>query len=239
MPEQDSVMLPLLSEIKVISFDVDGTLWDFDGAMRYALRQSLQELGQRHPEAVSLLNVERMIEIRDQTHESLRGMVTDLERVRLESFRRSLESVGRPDDGLALRLCMTYFERRDSKRIPFPDVIPSIDALKDRYKLGILSNGNTCPKLLGLGESFEFIVMSPDHNGIEKPDPRLFEIALSEANCTPEELLHVGDSEESDVLGAKHIGVKSVWVNREGHSSVSGTAADFQVSSLIELKDIL
>ena len=69
-----------LSGIKAISFDVDGTLQDFDGMMRHALREVLKELAQLDTRAAQVLDVERMIAIRDEVHERLRGRVTDLGR---------------------------------------------------------------------------------------------------------------------------------------------------------------
>ena len=225
--------------IKAISFDVDGTLWDFQSAMRYALRETLQDLGQRHPEAVSLLNVDRMIEIRDRTHEDLRGRVTNLNEVRLESFRRILQSVDRANEGLARHLCTTYFKHRDAKQSPYPDVVPALESLRARYSLGILTNGNTYPPQLGLDGVFQFVVAAQDHGGIEKPDRRLFEIALDKAACAPHELLHVGDSMEIDVMGARKVGARSVWLNRNGHSSPSDSAPDLEVPSLAELVEVI
>ena len=86
---------------------------------------------------------------------------------------------------------------------------------------------------------FEFIVMSVEHGGIEKPDPRIFEIAVREARCEPHELLHVGDHIEYDVRGANDAGVRSVWLNRKGESSVRGVKPDLEVTSLSELADSL
>ena len=228
-----------LTGIKAISFDVDGTLWDFKSAMRYALLETLQDLAQRHPEAVSLLNVDRMIEIRDRTHEDLRGRVTSLNEVRLESFRRILQSVDRANEGLARRLCATYFKHRDARQSPYPDVVPALESLRARYPLGILTNGNTYPPQLGLDGVFQFVVAAQDHGGIEKPDRRLFEIAVAEAGCAPHELLHVGDSMEIDVMGARNMGALSVWLNRNGHSSPSDAAPDLEAPSLAELVEAL
>ena len=59
------------------------------------------------------------------------------------------------------------------------------------------------PSELNIGSLISFEVFSQDNLGIEKPDPRIFEIAFHEAGCEPCELLHVGDSLESDVAGAK------------------------------------
>ncbi len=103
--------------------------------------------------------------------------------------------------------------------------------------LGVLSNGNTYPADLRLNGLFKFTVVSQDHGGIE-PDPRIFEIALEKAGCSPEEFVHVGDSLENDIVGAKKAGVKSVWLNRNGRESPD-IRVDREISSLRQLTDVL
>ena len=73
--------------------------------------------------------------------------------------------------------------------------------------------------------------------GVEKPDPRLFEIALREAGCEPHELLHVGDSPESDVAGALNADVEPVLLDRDGMRE--GEGATVRIRSLAELPSLL
>ena len=55
-----------LSGITTISFDVDGTLWDFEGLSRRALQGALRELAKIDPEAACRLHVERLVAIRNE-----------------------------------------------------------------------------------------------------------------------------------------------------------------------------
>ena len=84
-----------------------------------------------------------------------------------------------------------------------------------------------------------FEVFSQDNLGIEKPDPRIFEVAFRKAGCEPCELLHVGDSLESDVAGAKAAGSKAIWLNRNLDARDGGTEPAFEIRSLLELDRIL
>lgn len=223
--------------IRAISFDGDGTLWDFQQVMRQALRYALMELQEASPGPSAALTIDAMIAIRNQVAEELRGRVTNLEAVRLAAFRRTLQYIGVADDGLAARLNAVYLQHRFADTRPYDDVLPTLDALHGRYRLGLLSNGNSYPERCGLPDRFDFVVFSQDQ-GFEKPDRRLFEIALAHAGCAPEELLHVGDSLTNDVAGAQGAGVRSVWLNRDGRENATAVQPDFEVTSLTELLGI-
>ncbi|MBN2226256.1 MAG: hypothetical protein JW763_02715 [candidate division Zixibacteria bacterium] len=68
-------------------------------------------------------------------------METNLERLRLEAFRDSLTSIGHPDETIALRHNDVYFQNRFTDIGLFDDVLPTLNALKPHYTLGILSSG--------------------------------------------------------------------------------------------------
>ena len=172
-----------LTGIKAVSFDVDGTLWDFEGTARFALSQVLVELARHDAGAAQILDVAKFTEVRDRVHEELRGRVTDLNDIRRESFKRVLHEIDRPDDRLATRLADVYFKYRTAGRILFNDVAPAVQELGRTYTLGLLSNGNSYAEDFGLEGGMSFQVFAQDHGGIEKPDPRIFQIALAEAGC--------------------------------------------------------
>jgi len=78
--------------IKAISFDADGTLWDFEKVMRHSLFHVLVELKKLDPEAVDMLNVDKIIKIRNRVANELKHRVTNLEEVRLEPFDKPSET---------------------------------------------------------------------------------------------------------------------------------------------------
>lgn len=227
-----------ITGIKAISFDMDGTLWDFDTAMRRALGAVLEELRKTHPEEASDLDVEKMIEIRDRVGEDLRGKVLDLGKVRLKSFEETLDYIGKPDDELAVRLNRIFFDERLKDITLYEDVTPTLEALRPGYTLGLISNGNAYPHYFGLKGVFQFSLFSQDC-GIEKPDPGIFELAAEKAGCEKQELLHVGDSLEGDVAGALNAGIRCAWLNRSQAKNDLNVQPDCEISSLAELPDIL
>lgn len=227
-----------VNDIRAISFDGDDTLWDFEKVMRQSLHHVVLEVERIDPQAASMLDIERMVEIRNRVAAELKSKVTNLEAIRLESFRSILKDIDKPNDALADHLNRVYLKHRYEDIELFDDVLPVLKTLQRRYGIGLLSNGNSYPERTGIPFVFQFVVFSQDY-GIEKPDPRIFQIAVEKAGCSKGQLLHVGDSLASDVEGARNAGIKCVWLNRSGVANSLGTIADFEIHSLRELLSIL
>ena len=228
-----------LPDIKAISFDVDGTLWDFEGALWRGLEAALREVQRLKPEGTNGLTADFLDRAWLVERDRQLGTITDLVKLRHDAMRRAFTDIDTPDNSLAKRATDAYVEERNRNNIPFDDVVPALEALQGMYTLGTLTNGSMRPERLGLQKYFDFLVMSVEHGGIEKPDARIFEIAVQEANCEPHELLHVGDHIEYDVRGANDAGVRSVWLNRTGENGSTGIKPDLEVSTLRELTDAL
>jgi len=226
-------------QISTISFDGDMTLWDLWKVMRHSLKHTLAALQKQVPtQRVLELTVDEMIAIRNQFAEEVKGKIWNLEEIRLRAFERTLEDVGCPDKELAAHLNAIYRKHRFEDIELYPDVIPTFDILAPQFKLGLLSNGNTYPERCGLEGHFAFVVFSQDVQ-IEKPDRRIFEITAQRAGCELAQILHVGDSLENDVAGARNAGVHSVWLNREGVPNNTEIRPDYEVAALTEIPTIL
>ena len=123
----------------------------------------------------------------------------------------------------------------------FDDVLPTLDALKARgLTLGIVSNMNrTGAELLaefGLAGRVDFAVTSIETRA-EKPHAPIFREALRRANAEPHEVAHVGDQLESDVEGARRVGITPVLLDRDGnHPGYTGCA---RIGTLPELAGAL
>jgi putative hydrolase of the HAD superfamily len=118
----------------------------------------------------------------------------------------------------------------------FPDVEPLLGECERRgIRTGIVSNWG--PRLaqicgdLGLSDRMDCIVIS-SVEGVRKPDPVIFEKALSRIGADPRETLHVGDTYHDDVLGARAARITGVWLNREKTPAPADTPS---ISSLREL----
>lgn len=223
-------------EITTISFDMDGTLVDFDAAMRGALAWVLGEIRRVVPETPDWLTVPALIALREdvraehpeERHSAVRHM----------AFARALDLVGHPDPHLVDHLAEGYLERRSAATYLYPDTVAALEALGRRYTLGVITNGNSDPRRYGLGHHLSFLVFSEEH-GVAKPDPRLFALALREAGCSPHECLHVGDLPAADVAGARAAGLRSAWLRRGEAPPVAEPEPDLTIDHLTELVDLL
>jgi HAD superfamily hydrolase (TIGR01509 family) len=97
------------------------------------------------------------------------------------------------------------------------DVVPALEALRHRgLRLVVVSNANGTllahMERLGLTARFDHILDSQDE-GVEKPDPRFFEIALARSGARKESTIHVGDLYHVDVIGARNAGLRGVLLD--------------------------
>jgi putative hydrolase of the HAD superfamily len=117
----------------------------------------------------------------------------------------------------------------------YPDAVPALRELRDRgLTLVAVSNWDyALPRVLercGLDGLLDGAVTSAEA-GARKPDPAIFEPALELAECGPAEALHVGDTAEEDVAGARAAGIRPLLIDRGGNGG--------DISSLREIREHL
>jgi putative hydrolase of the HAD superfamily len=117
----------------------------------------------------------------------------------------------------------------------YPDAAPALRALREGgRRLVAVSNWDcSLPRVLdrvGLGELLDGVVTSAAV-GAPKPDPAIFAAALELAGCEPDQALHVGDTREEDVEGARAAGIRALLIDRNGGGG--------DISSLREISEHL
>ena len=121
----------------------------------------------------------------------------------------------------------------------YPDTRESLDQLKSSdFSLAIVSNWNSSlgeiVEGLNITAYFDFVLSSAEA-GVKKPSPRIFELALERARIEPSRVVHIGDTYQTDVLGARKAGIRGIMLDRRG-----GVHHDHEViSSLLKLHPLL
>ena len=117
---------------------------------------------------------------------------------------------------------------------------PALEVLGGAFKLGLLSNG--APDLQrekidgsGIGKYFSEITISGEV-GFGKPHRRIFETILNRLKVQPEEATMIGNSLRSDIEGAQVLGMKTVWLNRDGKQPDESIVPDMEITSLEEVE---
>jgi putative hydrolase of the HAD superfamily len=151
-------------------------------------------------------------------------------------YRGFLEEVGVPDDHdhLVDRLYTTFTDLA-SYRL-HPDVVPTLDRLREaRLALGVISNFEEwlerLLETLGVADYFPVRVIS-GIEGVEKPDPAIFRIALERGGVAPEESVYVGDHPFFDIEAAEEVGMVAVLIDRRGRYP---DATGLRITSLEDL----
>ncbi len=121
------------------------------------------------------------------------------------------------DEEAVFLACWAAFERKSAWHV-YEDARMTLDAFQAKgLRLGVLSNWDQrLPALLerlDLRQYFEELVVSC-FEGREKPDRRLYEIAIERVQLAPEEILYVGDREDLDLDPARALGIHAYVIDR-------------------------
>lgn len=225
--------------IKLITFDLDDTLWD-NVPVIISAEASMREWLAVNASKVGDLPLERFAALRQQTvqrHPELKYRISVLRhRVLMYAF----EEAGYPQP-LATEMADAGFEAFIHARhqlTVFPEAEPMLQALRQHYLLGVITNGNADVQRVGLAHHFHFALRAEDL-GIAKPDARVFQEALQRAGVEAHEAVHIGDHPGDDIAGAQQAGLRAVWFNPGGKAWTADHRPDAEIGNLTELPDLL
>ncbi len=131
-----------------------------------------------------------------------------------------------------------------------PDAHSTLNALREKgYRLGLISNASDDADVQSLIDRarlrpyFETIISSAAE-GIRKPNPKIFFIALERLGSSPARSVMVGDTLGADILGAQNSGMRGIWITRRADTPANRAHADTihpdaQIANLSELPHLL
>ena len=209
MDSQNETEFPV--GIKLITFDLDDTLWPCMPVIKRA-EQSVHSWLQLHaPRLAQEYSVENLREHRRKVGRDQPDIAHNLTLTRKISLQRLLQKFDY-NTSLAEDAVKVFRHIRNQVE-PFNDVIPALTQLAEHYYLIAVTNGNVQINETPLAGMFRH-TLTAELVGAAKPDPTIFIRAMQLAAISPEQTLHVGDDPETDVEAARKTGLHTVWVNR-------------------------
>ncbi len=227
--------------IKTITFDLDDTLWPVWPAIGRAETAMYSWLNEHAPEISRRFSPDQLLELRNRFAAEKQELSFHISLLRMLTMREVAMQCGY-DPAIGEQAFEVMWRERNRVDL-YDDVIPTLRQLRGMgVRLGALSNGNADLREVGLSDWFDFALNAVSARQ-PKPASRMFQLAVEQSCCQPEEIIHVGDDVSSDVLGAKALGLIAVWLDRtgEGCEGEEGAAenADFVIHSLSQLPGLV
>ena len=229
--------------IKVVLFDVDNTLLDFDQYVKDAMKNGFEKfgLGKYDDDTFAVFT-----KVNSALWHALERGELSFEELKKVRWNLVFEALGISFDGV-------YFENyfRDflfDSAIPIEGAYDLLNSLKGKYVLGVASNGPYDQQINRLKVSnmldyFSHFFIS-EEIGHSKPSLAFFDVCMQRLNQNvqekfePSNVMIVGDSLSSDIAGGRQCGMKTCFFNPKNKPVESGVC-DFVVTKLCQLKGIL
>ena len=202
-----------------IFFDLDNTLWDFDANAKITMEQTVGELNLDE----QIVDFEEFYTYYEKINSAL------WEAYRRQEIRKPELIKKRFEDTLAhfnikgvdpVAMNDLYLDIMPLQTTLMPGVFETLDYLQSRqYRLHIISNGfkkvqTQKVKSSGLSSYFEKMFVSEEVSA-PKPDVRIFRYALMNCNASKKKSIMIGDSFETDIVGAMDFGIDQIYFVRD------------------------
>ena len=229
-------MLELDSRIKVITFDCYGTLVQWHDAVRRAAASILE----RHlsapasTESIASFAVRlREIAMEHQQQSPFR----DYEAVLDASLNQALRETGHDATAADLETLLATLGRIE----PHPDVPEALARLREHYRIAVISNTSDhliADTITAIGTPIDFVITAQQARAY-KPDHALFHHAYAAMGVTKDETIHVAMGQFSDLKVCQELGIRSVWIDREGEPLDPAWQPDAVLKDLSGLPQLL
>lgn len=229
-------MLKLDPPPKVITFDCYGTLVQWHRAVRQATRVVLNRrvsAGTSDDRIVAFANRLRSIAVEHQQQHPFRNY----EAVLRASLDQAMLEAGHEATATDLQTLLAILGTID----PHHEVPAALARLRERYQIAIISNTGDdiiAGTVRAIGTPVDFVITAEQAQAY-KPDHRLFLHAFATMGVSKDETVHVGMGQDTDLKVCKELGIRSVWIDREGDPLNPAWQPDAVLKDLSGLPDLL
>jgi len=226
---------------KHLFFDLDHTLWDFD---KNAEETLIELFGIYKFKELGFSSADVFIETYTKNNHQLWAQYhigkIDKNQLRKARFANTFTELGVEPELFPIQFEEDYLSMCSLKTNLFPYAIETLDYLKEKYILHLISNGfkeasQTKISTTGIGKYFSQIIIS-ENVGVHKPHPQIFNFALEGAAAKKQESVMIGDSLEADIRGAQNFGMDAIFFNPK--KIAIPTDVNYQITELRELTEI-
>jgi len=220
--------------IKAIIFDLDNTLLDFVKMKQFAVKAAITAMNEAGLEVDENKAYKDIMDLYASTGWENQQVFDDyLKQVRGEVSNKILAA------GV-----VAYRRAREATLLVYPNVNKTlIELLKIQIRLAVVSDAPSREAwmrlyYLNLHHVFD-PVLTFDDTGVRKPSPEPFKMALKKINAQPDEALMIGDWPDRDVVGAKQIGMKTIFARYGDTFGTKESGADWDVNDIYEIVGIV
>ena len=220
-----------------VFFDLDHTLWDFEKNSALTFKQILND-NKVNIKLEDFLGI--YIQKNFEFWKLFREEKITKEKLRYLRLKDTFEELNyKVEDELINKLSDDYIGNLSTYNHLIKNAMEILNYLKPKYKLHIITNGFEevqKAKIMNSNIQHFFIhIINSDMAGVKKPHPAIFELALNKAKIGPENTVMIGDSLEADIIGAKNVGMNTIFFD----VYKKFTHDDVVVNDLLEIKSYL
>ncbi|MEH6591175.1 MAG: HAD family hydrolase [Halioglobus sp.] len=223
-------------DIKVITFDLDNTLWDVEPVLLKAEAAQREWLLENRPGTIEHYDHDALWEFKKSVWKRHPELAHQISQIRIQLLYELQITAGYPEDQ-ATQGAQQAFELFLAIRhgvVLYEEALEVIASLADQFTLGALTNGNADIYKTDAAEYFDFAILAEQVNA-SKPAPDMFHAALEKTGVSPEQIIHVGDNPEHDIAAARNVGMRTIWMNSQGEAWPGGPGADREIDNLRQL----
>jgi len=231
-------MIPVPLPPKAILFDLDDTLWPIGPVIAEAERLLFDWLLVHAPAVAARHSIASLRQARLDLLERQPHFHLDLGELRRAGLLAAFADAG--EDVAKIDAAMLCFHAARNAVTPYPDVVPALLRLQQRFLVGSITNGVANLEVVGMAQHFK-VSLAAATFGRAKPDAAIFLAACEALGVAPAEAVYVGDDLQLDVVGAQQAGMRAVWLNRKGSQAhlAAGVHPDAICTSLDDLLEWL